>query len=165
MNWQRTGDPLGDFVRLIGLLEEALERIGAPKRGTLGDKLNSEPVRDLLQGLPDGAELRERLFWLLEVRNRVLHDRVQVPPEALKEGPRVLRRLLAHLETLGFYSGQTGLLEVPPPPPPPLVSEPLEAEHAPFSFEPPEGRGRPSVPLPKRRFTLCFLPLPKRRLS
>lgn len=164
MNWQRTGDPLGDFVRLIGLLEEALERIGAPKKGTLGDKLNSEAVGDFLQGFPDGAELRERLFWLLEVRNRVLHDRVQVPPEALKEGPRVLRRLLAHLETLGFYSGQTRLQEVPPPPPLLLVSEPLEAEHTPFSFEPPEKSGKPSVPLPKRRFTLRILSLPRRRL-
>lgn len=43
--WQRTGDPLGDFVRLTFLVEEALERLGADRDGTLGEK------RDTPQGV------------------------------------------------------------------------------------------------------------------
>ncbi|MER3490575.1 MAG: hypothetical protein C4328_11970 [Meiothermus sp.] len=163
MNWERTGDPLGDFIRLIGLLEQALERIGAPPKGTLGEKLNSEAVRDFLHGLPDGAELRGKLFGLLEVRNRVLHERAAVPPEALKEGPRVVRRLLAHLEVLGFYREQP-IREISPPQPLLPVAEPLEPDHTIFSFEPPAKNGKPAIPFPKRRFTLRRLLLPRRVL-
>ena len=162
MNWERTGDPLGDFIRLIGLLEQALERIGAPPKGTLGEKLNSEAVRDFLHGLPDGAELRGKLFGLLEVRNRVLHERAAVPPEALKEGPRVVRRLLAHLEVLGFYREGPGIWEISPLQPPMPVTEPLEPDYSTFSFEPAARMGKPPIPIPKRRFALRRLLFPRR---
>ncbi len=41
LTWQRSGDPLGDFLRLVFLLEETLERLGAWPEGTLGEKVKA----------------------------------------------------------------------------------------------------------------------------
>lgn len=165
MIWRRTGDPLGDFVRLIQLLEEALERAGAPVEGTLGQKLNAEPVQDFLRGLGD-PRVKEGLFRLNEVRNQVIHDRKEVPDWILKEGPTLLARLLYHLELKGFYERKeveqryAFLKETPPAPTPqPEAIEPARAR-APFE----RAAGAPRPPVPSRHFQLRALFLPRRPL-
>ncbi|WP_337845857.1 hypothetical protein [Thermus sp.] len=165
MIWQRTGDPLGDFIRLVQLLEEALERAGAPKDGTLGQKLNSEPVQDFLQGMRE-PQVEEGLYRLLEARNRVIHGRAEVPLWTLKEGPLLLARLLRHLELKGFYGREEAearyafLKQAPPPPAP--EPEPIAPAYARAPFTRPPGKA--PTPIPKRRFRLRALLLPQRRL-
>lgn len=165
MIWQRTGDPLGDFVRLTQLLEEALERAGAPQDGTLGQKLNAEPVQDFLRGLGD-TRVEDGLYRLLEARNQVIHARAEVPAWVLTEGPTLLARLLYHLELKGFYERKeveeryTFLKETPPSPT--QQPQPIEPARVRAPFE--RAAGAPRPPVPNRRFHLRTLFLPRRPL-
>lgn len=121
--WQRTGDPLGDFIRLVLLVEELLERLGAPKEDTLGAKLRSGAAEAFFQSHPEGPALRGRLWRLVELRNAVLHERAEVPSWAFSEGRDLAARLLAAVERQGFYSreewtARMAFLEAPAPPTP-----------------------------------------------
>lgn len=168
--WQRTGDPLGDFIRLVLLLEELLERLGAPKEDTLGAKLRSGAVEAFFQSYPDGPILRERLWRLVELRNAVLHERAEVPPWAFPEGKALVARLLAALERQRFYSreewaARMAFLEAPAPPTPQAFPEviPPEKARAPEAKERPPGAWK-TLPLPKRLLGRRVLPLPRRRV-
>ncbi|MGC8968257.1 MAG: hypothetical protein ACP5JV_08085 [Thermus sp.] len=168
--WQRTGDPLGDFVRLVLLLEEMLEHLGAPKEDTLGAKLRSGAVEAFLQSAPDGPVLRARLWRLVELRNAVLHDRAEVPPWAFSEGRALVARLLAALERQRFYSreewaARMAFLEAAAPPTPQAFPEVIPPERA----QAPEARERPpgaweTLPFPRRPLWARALPLPRRRV-
>lgn len=162
--WERTGDRLGDFVRLIYLLEEALERLGAPKDGTLGEKVNSPALRGFLELAPDGPALREKLQRLVQIRNRIIHEREEVPDWAFSEGGYAVARLLQALALQGFYrpkelEARLQALRASPPPPRamPTPIDPLEAKR------PPRPEGRPSLPHPRRGLLLRRLALPRRR--
>ncbi|GAA6756795.1 hypothetical protein Thermus77420_22710 [Thermus thalpophilus] len=173
--WKRTGDPLGDFIRLILLLEEGLERLGAPPEATLGAKLHSGAALAFFQSFPDGEAVRDRLWRLVEVRNAVLHERAEVPPWAFEEGKALLRRMLLALERQGFYqrvelAERVAFLEASPPPEPAPILEaiPPEAARVP---EPLRERPRKPcwalrwpLPLPARALPGRLLPVPKRKL-
>ncbi|PZA06181.1 MULTISPECIES: hypothetical protein [unclassified Meiothermus] len=173
--WQRTGDLLGDFVRLVLLLEELLERLGAPKGETLGGKLRSGAVEAFLQSYPDRGALRGRLWRLVELRNAVLHERAEVPPWAFLEGKALVGRLLAALERQGLYSreewaARVAFLESPAPPAPQAFPETIPPEAA----RAPEVRERPpmawwmlrwpGLPLPQRFLGGRALALPRRKI-
>lgn len=116
--WEKTGDPLGDFMRLTFLLEEALERLGAPEEGTLGEKMEAVEVYLQVQD----AELVAALWAWIRLRNQVVHRRVPVPPESLEQGTRLVARLLRLLELQGHYAWEElderfGALKTFPPPP------------------------------------------------
>lgn len=94
---------MGDFIRLVLLVEELLERLGAPKEDTLGAKLRSGAAEAFFQSHPEGPALRGRLWRLVELRNAVLHERAEVPSWAFSEGRDLAARLLAAVERQGFY--------------------------------------------------------------
>ncbi|GAA5335341.1 MULTISPECIES: hypothetical protein [Thermus] len=173
--WKRTGDPLGDFIRLILLLEEALERLGAPPEATLGAKLHSGAALAFFQSYPDGEEVRARLWRLVEVRNAVLHERAEVPPWAFEEGEALLRRMLLALERQGFYergelAERVAFLQAPPPPEPAPILEAIPPEEARVPEPLRERPKRPwwalrlPLPIPARALPRRLLPVPKRRL-
>lgn len=99
--WKRSGDPLGDFMRLIFLLEEALERLGAPPQGTLGEKLTA--VQSYLAEWGGGG-LVKGLWELVRLRNQVVHERRPVPPKALEEGSQGVAQLLLLLERQAVFA-------------------------------------------------------------
>lgn len=132
--WEKTGDPLGDFIRITFLLEEALERLGAPEDGTLGEKFR---VVEPYLAAQDG-ELVAALWQWVRLRNQVLHRRVPVPSEALEVGPQVVAKLLRLLEVQGYYSWKElderleALKAFPPAPsamPTPIEPEKARAPH------------------------------------
>ncbi len=161
--WQRTGDPLGDFLRLIYLLEEALERLGASPDGTLGEKLNAPPVQDFLDSVPDGSSLRQGLRNLVRMRNQVIHERIPVPEEVFKQGPHLVARLLQGLEMQGFYKPKELRVRLEAlratPPPPQAMPHPIRPEEVQAPKRP---QGPPSLPIPRRSLALRRLALPRR---
>lgn len=98
--WQRSGDPLGDFVRLNYLIEEALERLGAPQDGTLGEKLRA--VEGYLR--VQDPNLWEQLWEWVRLRNHVIHRRLTVSEEALDWGLKLVARLLGLVQSQGYYT-------------------------------------------------------------
>ncbi|MGQ9735434.1 MAG: hypothetical protein ACUVUP_02430 [Thermaceae bacterium] len=152
-------------MRLVGLLEEALERLGAPREATFGQKVNSEVVKDFLYGLQDREALHQGLYQLLEVRNQVVHERLEVPAWALEEGERVLRRLLHELERARLYTQKEleerrAVFTQPPP-----VLEPVATPLEPLPFSPPrEPEGPVRLSFPRRRIKAAPLRLPRRLL-
>jgi hypothetical protein len=160
MTWKRTGDPLGDFVRLIQLLEELLDQIRGQRGGSLGEKLHDPRVQDFLQGLPERDFVR-RLEQVLALRNRIIHERAEVPAWAFQEVPPILARLLYHLELQGYYTREEAevriaFLEAPPPPKPgevPQVIHPEAAQAPPLRERPPKAFWMcawPGLPVPRR---------------
>lgn len=147
--WERSGDPLGDFVRLTFLVEEALERLGAGSDGTLGEKLRA--VETYIAKLD--ANLAHGLWELVRIRNRVIHARTPISEDVLQQGSWLVSRLLLLLEKQGYYTTaelsdilQT-LRSFPPPPAfRQVVIEPKEAQAPPL----PEGK-RP-LEVPQRGF-------------
>lgn len=128
--WEKTGDPLGDFIRITFLLEEALERLGAPEDGTLGEKFHAvEPYLAAQDG-----ELVAELWQWVRLRNQVVHRRIPVPLAALEDGPKVVAKLLRLLEIQGYYSWKElderleALKALPPAPS--VVPTPIEPERA-----------------------------------
>ncbi|GAA6751478.1 hypothetical protein Thermus77412_20310 [Thermus antranikianii] len=149
--WQRTGDPLGDFVRLTFLVEEALERLGADRDGTLGEKLKA--VETFLAAQDSG--LLRGLWELVRIRNQVIHARTPVPEEVLNQGSWLVSRLLLLLEKQGYYDSAElseilGALKSFPPPPPfhQVVIEPAEAQ------APPHPEAKRPLEIPRRGFAL-----------
>lgn len=147
--WERTGDPLGDFVRLTFLVEEALERLGAGPEGTLGEKLRAVEGYIASQ---DGS-LAEGLWELVRVRNQVIHSRTPVSETMLSRGSSLVSRLLLLLEKQGYYTSTelSQLLETlgtfPPPPAfRQVVIEPPEAQ------APPHAEGKRPREIPQRAF-------------
>ncbi|MDM7324582.1 MAG: hypothetical protein P3W93_006295 [Thermus sp.] len=156
--WKRTGDPLGDFLRLIFLVEEGLERLGAPSDGTLGEKLK---ILESFLAAQDRALVQD-LWELIQTRNRVLHDRVPVPEGALSKGSQTVARLLLLLAKQGYYE-QKELKEImeslqtwPPTPPFTQVVILPEAPQAPPLLE-----GRRPKEIPRRRFSIRPLDGPR----
>ena len=146
---------MGDFIRLVLLVEELLERLGAPKEDTLGAKLRSGAAEAFFQSHPEGPALRGRLWRLVELRNAVLHERAEVPSWAFSEGRDLAARLLAAVERQGFYSreewtARMAFLEAPAPPTPQAFPEGI----SPGKGQVPGGRGAPpggleNPPLPQ----------------
>ncbi|AAS82441.1 MULTISPECIES: hypothetical protein [Thermus] len=168
--WQRTGDPLGDFIRLVLLVEELLERLGAPKEDTLGAKLRSGAAEAFFQSHPEGPALRGRLWRLVELRNAVLHERAEVPSWAFSEGRDLAARLLAAVERQGFYSreewtARMAFLEAPAPPTPQAFPEviPPERARSPEAEERPPGAWK-TLPFPRRPLAKRALAPPRRRI-
>jgi|GEM_PF-182448 len=160
--WQRTGDPHGDFLRLTFIVEEALERLGAPSDYTLGEKLRALENYLTQVGL-DGA--LQELWWLVRWRNQVVHERAAVARQDLERASRVVQSLLQTLAKQGLFAWRElderlEALAVFPPPPPfqPVVIEPPQAR-AP-EMEP---RPRP-LERPRRWWRLRALALPDRGL-
>ena len=147
--WDRSGDPLGDFVRLTFLVEEALERLGAGSDGTLGEKLRT--VETFIASL-DGS-LAQGLWELVRIRNQVIHARTPVTEEVLQQGSWLVSRLLLLLEKQGYYtpaelSKVLDTLKSFPPAPAfrQVVIQPPEAK------APPREEGKRPLELPQRRF-------------
>jgi hypothetical protein len=160
--WQRTGDPHGDFLRLTFIVEEALERLGAPPEYTLGEKVRA--VENYLAQVGLDGTLHE-LWWLVQWRNRVVHERAAVAQRDLARASQVVRNLLEALAKQGILAwkeldGRLESLAVFPPSPPfqEVVIEPPQAR-AP-EMEP---RPRP-IEAPRRRWRLRALALPIRSL-
>lgn len=161
--WQRSGDPLGDFLRLVFLLEEALERLGAPPEGTLGEKLRA--VEGYLEEWGGGGVVRD-LWELVRLRNQVVHGRKPVPQEALAEGSQVVAQLLLLLERQAAFAWpelEERLAALRHFPPPPEFKETV--------IVPPEARA-PEVPpgkrpleMPRRFWPRRTLVLPRRSLG
>ncbi len=144
MVWQRSGDPLGDMLRLMYILEEGLERLGASESGTLGEKL-----REVERVLP--RDLVVDLWEVVQIRNQIIHARREVPKGFLESTARLLARFLALLERQGYYTPvelapRLKLLEATPPP---LPLYPVEI--AP-TLEPPQVPQRPRPLEHPRRF-------------
>lgn len=147
--WERSGDPLGDFVRLTFLVEEALERLGAGSDGTLGEKLRAVETFIASQ---DGS-LAQGLWELVRTRNQVIHARTPVSEEVLQQGSWLVSRLLLLLEKQGYYTSaelseilQT-LRSFPPPPAfRQVILEPPDAQ------APPQVEERRPLELPRRGF-------------
>ncbi len=160
--WQRTGDPHGDFLRLIFIVEEALERLGAPSDYTLGEKVRA--VENYLAQVGLEGALQE-LWWLVRWRNQVVHERASVALQDLERASQVVRNLLGTLAKQGVFAWRElderlEVLKVFPPRPPfqEVVIEPPQAR-AP-EMEP---RPRP-LERPRRWWRPRALALPERSL-
>lgn len=147
--WERSGDPLGDFVRLTFLIEEALERLGAGRDGTLGEKLKAV---EAYLARADSTLLRG-LWDFIRIRNQVIHARAPVPQETLNQGSWLVSRLLLLLEKQGYYapaelSQILGALKSFPPAPSfhQVIIEPERAQ------APPQVEGKRPLELPRRGF-------------
>ncbi len=163
LTWQRSGDPLGDFLRLVFLLEETLERLGAWPEGTLGEKVKA--VEGYLAEW-GGSGLVRDLWELVRLRNQVVHERKPVSQEALVEGSRVVAELLQLLERQAVFTWpelveRLQVLRRFPPPP----------EFKETVILPPEARA-PEVPpgkrpleVPRRPWFQRPLALPRRSLG
>lgn len=158
-------------MRLTFLLEEALERLGAPGEGTLGEKVRA--VEAYLEA-QDGGLLGHLWDWV-QLRNQVVHRRIPVPEGALERGARLAARLLRLVEAQGLYTWKelenrlTALQAVPARPPlTPRAIEPDQArapelDPAPRPLEIPQRRF-PSRPLEGgMRLVLPRYTPPKRR--
>jgi len=163
VSWQRSGDPLGDFLRLVFIVEEVLERLGAPYNGTLGEKLGA--VQGYLEAWGGGGVVRD-LWELVRLRNQVVHERKPVPQEALAKGSQVVAQLLLLLERQAAFVW-------------PELEERLEAlrqfpplpEFKETVIVPPEARapeappGKRPLEMPRRFWPRRTLVLPRRDLS
>lgn len=157
--WQRSGDPLGDFVRLNYLLEEALERLGAPQDGTLGEKLSA--VGGYLRVQDPG--LWEQLWEWVHLRNHVLHRRLAVGEEALDWGLKLVARLLGLVQSQSYYTWKEldeKLQSVRTfPPVPSLIQVPIRPEQTKTAELHPGPR---VLEVPRRSFDLRPLHIPRR---
>lgn len=142
------------------MVEEALERLGAPKEGSLGEKLRA--VQDGLETMD--PDLVQKLWRLVILRNQVVHERLPVPDDVLSTGSHTVAQLLVllerqkvyswselsdHLETLRSFPGPVGFQTV--------IIEPAEAQ------APPEVRSRKRpLELPRRNWGGRSLDLPER---
>lgn len=169
--WKRSGDILGDFLRLIFLLEEGLERLGAFPEGTLGQKLAQ--VEGYLQ--EQDGELVRGLWELIALRNRVIHERAPLSEDQLRWASQRVARLLLFLERQGYYHWQElqlaleVLQDFPPPPPFRItVIEPprAQAPNLPPGNRPLEipGRWAAARPLELARQVLPWPKQPRRRV-